>query len=912
MWRNLFSNLALVFATLVALEAQTPATIDVSASANRVLVSRTLPLQADAYTEAGATIAGIAYRWVSSAPSVAAVSDSGEVRGLLPGLADITAIDPASGLSGHMIVRVLPLRLELNPPDLEIRIGSSAKLTARALDADSKPIDGVSFRFSSDVPGIAAVSPDGTVTPASEGSVSVLAELDGAAANLGFVASAQIRVLRRADYRVTRLFATNTNTPSNIVSLTALSGGAGDTYGAIASLSNGSQAAVLFESGKPRVLAASGQQLDGSGRLIMRLNAISVNLRGDAAVLAEFPDQFCSFGILLFRRGQPDQEVATNCTLQFTPRSLADDGSLLYRINDSRGAAIIQRSSAGEYRTVLTTAGQPSTPDGIRSINFIYPSRAGTALFDVTFNSGTRSLQFFDGRQLKKAYNFGDAVDGKLLTGVDEPQAGPDGVFYSRASGNGFTTLLRLGAAPPSLLAVSGTSSNGVGLNWFHTIHDARDGKILVSCDLQIDNKAATHLAVFNGTAPTSLTPLPAWNSTVSAALLPGGAVVANLLTNPSDGFQLRSFQNGSAATVLAGGAPLPVNIPSAVDWRYLTRGAAGPTALLRGAGDSLVRAGTSGLVPLVTTGTPLPGGDLAIWIGGMWANRGGDVLFTSGYRGGSGLYLLRNGKIERLVDTTGSVKGPGNRNLSYIDSYRGRYLAVNNRGDAATVAYFGGPPQLVTLSPGDTTVKLIATVNTPGPGGILQDITQVAIDDLGRVAFTSRLDNGRRALFYWDGSSLNRLATFGDSLGNSFTINEFSSVVAAGKNIVVMFAFGNYSQREIRSFDGQKWTTLVSTDWSLLGGASPSYFWSNEVSAGANGDTHFFSYTQDGAVGVYAHHSAGADQVVARSSERLPGGEYLLMPLSVSSSDSGDLFFTAYVTLDGKEMLALYQASPQ
>ena len=69
---------------------------------------------------------------------------------------------------------------------------------------------------------------------------------------------------------------------------------------------------------------------------------------------------------------------------------------------------------------------------------------------------------------------------------------------------------------------------------------------------------------------------------------------------------------------------------------------------------------------------------------------------------------------------------------------------------------------------------------------------------------------------------------------------------------------------------------------------------------------------TQDSLTGVYVHNTAGKDLVGARSRDPLPGGEWLIMPLSVSSTSTGQIYFTADVLLNGVETLALYRATPQ
>jgi hypothetical protein len=49
----------------------------------------------------------------------------------------------------------------------------------------------------------------------------------------------------------------------------------------------------------------------------------------------------------------------------------------------------------------------------------------------------------------------------------------------------------------------------------------------------------------------------------------------------------------------------------------------------------------------------------------------------------------------------------------------------------------------------------------------------------------------------------------------------------------------------------------------------------------------------------------------VARSRDPLPGGEWLIFPLTVSSSASGEVWFTAYTWSNGVESLGLYLATP-
>ena len=87
----------------------------------------------------------------------------------------------------------------------------------------------------------------------------------------------------------------------------------------------------------------------------------------------------------------------------------------------------------------------------------------------------------------------------------------------------------------------------------------------------------------------------------------------------------------------------------------------------------------------------------------------------------------------------------------------------------------------------------------------------------------------------------------------------------------------------------------------------------SYEHSAAGNGDVAFVGNMTEGVVGVFAHKSNGTDVVVARSSEKTIDGDWILMPFSVAMGEAGEVYFGAYIyNRDGKETLALYQATPQ
>ena len=148
---------------------------------------------------------------------------------------------------------------------------------------------------------------------------------------------------------------------------------------------------------------------------------------------------------------------------------------------------------------------------------------------------------------------------------------------------------------------------------------------------------------------------------------------------------------------------------------------------------------------------------------------------------------------------------------------------------------------------------------------------------------FTASTPDGVVAAYFWDGNSVQRVIGTGDS-ASGLVVNELSNIAGAGGGFLIVTASSSYATRELRSFDGAKLTVVQSTDTTAFDGFGFYYYWSNECTVAANGDAHCMAATQDGGVGIFAHRQ-GRDVVVARSRDRLPGGEWMIAPLSLSSS---------------------------
>jgi hypothetical protein len=137
------------------------------------------------FSDGSATDVTEAVSWTSSDASVAAISNGAGTRGLAmfaaAGLTEITASDPASGVSTTVNVEALPapiVTLDLSPLDPSILIGTTLQLTATAtlddVDGTTADLTNVVTWTSSDET-IATVSAGGLVTALALGTASITA-----------------------------------------------------------------------------------------------------------------------------------------------------------------------------------------------------------------------------------------------------------------------------------------------------------------------------------------------------------------------------------------------------------------------------------------------------------------------------------------------------------------------------------------------------------------------------------------------------------------------------------------------------------------------------------------------------------------------------------------------------------------
>jgi hypothetical protein len=885
--------------------------VGVSTPSSRVIVNAQVQLNF-AFTDiAGTPLDPSTLTWATSDPTVAKVDGQGLVTGIAPGDVSIALSDSNSGASATQTLHIVPGSFRLQATPQQIHAGQTLQLAAAALDAAGNTIPGLKYQYQSAETSIATVDSNGVVTGVAEGFTTMLASIVSASQDPALVTTIQIQVLPAAQYTVKKLISTDATANTNIAAYSMVSATSPGEIASIVTLANGGQAAVLVENGKTTVLAVAGQVLPNARRMVLRLDAVSANSKGDVALLVEYPSQWCNASVILFPHGKPEQELAlANCGNGIHSRSLGEDGSVLFRLNNDE---IFKVNTAGPPQLLFSLATQPPAKDPVRSVNDFAPSPAGTFILNAVLNSGAHVYLWFDGKQLNQVYRDGDLVRNMVSNSMDLPVGNSDGSFYSRVNGTNFEALVQLAPGPVTTLLMTQDPIPVGKLGWIQNVTDVSTGGILMVCDLNVPSNYHTSVVVWQNNTLMEYAPAAGYASMISGAMLSNGSAITSAVLKSDTGVPaLRTISaSGATTTVLAAGAPFPQPAPPGIDWHYSARGGSATSLVARGAGDAIMKIDTS-VQMLLGLGGMLPNGKTAVSIGGVIANQSGDVFFSASYPTGNGLFRYRAGKFDTVMDNAVTGTGPNGLSFSYGYNYRGRFLAMNDRGDTVSISNYSNNLSSIVLNASDGP-HLVAQQNSAAPGGGgFSSFGNIAIDNNGNVMFAATTSDGNTAAYYWNGKTVQRLIGTGDVGPSGYKVNEISNLSGGGNGFVIIVAFGNYALRELRYFDGTQMTTLQSTATSVLDGAGLNYYWMNECTLAGNGDAHCQAQTQDGGNGVYAHVSGGRDLIVARSRDPLPSGEWMTQPLVVGSSANGTVYFTADVVSNGVEALALYMAMPK
>lgn len=146
----------------------------------RLWVGRSAQLSFQVRDPSGFPVSGRDPQWTSSAPGIVAISNSGMLTGVAPGIATITGV--VDGRSATRVIAAMaipPAVIALNPESATIPRTVDYPLTARVADIDGNPVSGYTVSFVSADASIATVSAQGVVHPVANGFVAITALLNG-------------------------------------------------------------------------------------------------------------------------------------------------------------------------------------------------------------------------------------------------------------------------------------------------------------------------------------------------------------------------------------------------------------------------------------------------------------------------------------------------------------------------------------------------------------------------------------------------------------------------------------------------------------------------------------------------------------------------------------------------------------
>lgn len=169
----------------VTVEVPRPKTINVVPAPATVVQGGTATLVADVLDQTGRSMSGVTVVWSSQSPSVATVSSTGVVKGLLPGSSLITAsVGSVSGTSLLTVTKRPVASITVTPTAPAVDPGQTVPLSAVAYDSAGQSIAGTVFGWTSANTAIATVSSTGVVSGVAPGTVAISASSGAVSASV--------------------------------------------------------------------------------------------------------------------------------------------------------------------------------------------------------------------------------------------------------------------------------------------------------------------------------------------------------------------------------------------------------------------------------------------------------------------------------------------------------------------------------------------------------------------------------------------------------------------------------------------------------------------------------------------------------------------------------------------------------
>ena len=883
--------------------------IELTAPQDFVISGRSLQLRATARTFVGATVSGFRPVWRSSQPEIARVDENGRVQGLMPGVAEIQA--NGDSVAGRFEVRVYPLAVEIMPSHLELEVGQTAAVTVKAIDADGRALAGVPFVWFSSLPAVVSVNSLGATIGLEVGEATITALIGAADPNYHFGGNASVTVRARPVYSLTQAISNDVRTSGvTLRSIGDISYGGADRFVFIGTLSNGSQAAMVYESGSLRTLAVTGDNLPVADAIIQTIDGITMNGRGEVVALINRP-----LDIVVAFRGAalspvvippPSRSGACcSCCINIGPKFLNDNGDLAMTLWSGRGNEMWVVRANGESESIVTT-GQSLPVMGVADwINLPLISNSGA----VTFSAGNAQRQgafLWESRQVQKVYVTGDVILGRTVQWLDTPMRTDSGDIYGRFGGPDFNIIGRFSAGSWRQVVPAPSGSSSPNIWSINNLYDARGSTVLFKGDsdlgsglFRLEGEQISMVARYGGDSAND------WQDISNAAVRSTGDVLVQG-RHASAAARIALTSGGASIPIVETGRAIDGGASTGLRWRELGRGINPSGPVFRTAGGVLATISRNTIQPLISPGDVLGSEGRLIAIDQYSSSRGGNILVETQTTTARSIHLLRNGVITRVL-------APGQTTMANGASLNVNWMygphAVNDRGQMAVQANFDQSAGVLFFPGAGQRPTLVMSRGSAAPGGGTYDyVGEIAIDETGRVAFVATLAGGRVAVFLWENGQIRRIGSAGDFGPGGLAIANFSNLQAAGDRFYAFLSSSNQAE-QIAYYDGSAWRAVVTRGSALSFGSSVAWFHNNKFVASANGDVAYFAGT--GEVIAVVHKADGRDIPVARRFDRL-GRQWLTGTfIDLNFSDAGHVFFTDITTSAAGQRIVLVQADP-
>ncbi len=888
----------LILLAALALPAQT--TIQFEDSPATLRVGESAPIGAFLQTASGLRQTdGLVY--TSEIPEWLQVASDGTLKGLWPGEATVTVTDPATQTTAAWTLTIVPARILLTPARVELTVGETATFTAEAVDMNGAKLNGLAFRFSTGLGPVARV--DGArLTALAVGQTFVSAQLEGLSRGGGTFATASVWVNPKPVYQTRPLLTSAKETMASPISYSKIVT-ANNRTAVIAGFDNGGQAAILLDGTQQKVLVSAGQTADDNGTMIFRLLGISLNNQGDVAVYVETGGVWCGASIMLYPRNGPTEQIQLGCSGWLSPRSMGNDGSLIYYADAS--GSVIKRTARGDFQTLLERNKTIPGLGPIRDFQTMTAGGDGSLMIRIFPATGSEFYALYDGTKWAKVFSPGDIIDFQLVNSIDSVVAGGAGVFYYRAIGSGFNVIgsVDLAGKRKILVKQNDPSDAPIRMNWNHRLVAASADNLLMVASMVVNDKYDDYLVWIKPRAAMQTIQRAYWNGFTDANVTATGVV-----TVLSADSSVKLVRAGSSTDILLS-ATAKLAVPPATQWRSLRL--TNRDSWLAGADDGFLRASDG--KPAMLPGTMLPNQAALVRSGAVNTHTAGWSLFPAYSSHAEGYYLANGNRTTLLADTAARTTDVSGRPLNWLDTYNAAArTALNSRGDAIYPAGLNGVNTFMLHRQGEPLPRPL--IGLPGalPAnlGLTSWVHRVDLDDSGTSYYWADISGGGRVVFSINGATQRSMISTKESF-EGVPVSETAQAFLRNGNAFVMYASPSLSGYQFALGSGGN---LSRIDFSQpdRGGITLTNLPGGYCDIAQNGEIFFVGETLDFRNPIL-HYSPATRKlrVVVTPGQKLADGATLMRAYQISAGPNGSFFFAAQVSLRDQIYMAVYEATP-